>query len=535
MDPDDPGRHLSKNSRKALAKIRNRLAERGLEPEFRWTCDADEVAAQLPDLVRMHRERDLALGRRPDHNDPVAATFYHEVIRRHARAGEVDLLTLHLEGDLAAFVCGFRDGRTFRSWDNRLAPRWAEASAGRLANFEALRHVVQDQQYDALDWMRGEEPYKLQSATEVVPTVVLRAWSTPVLRATDALAEQAVDGECSLLHSSLALRQARERVRARAPGPRARARPEVTGALVPAGAEVADLVDRLLQRPALVVGSLPPYGRDLDVLVDDLDAEPLARGLRSAGFTGSGGVWRHGMGSNGRLQDVTTAAEWDLPAEELHWLRDGAGVLPPWGCLRQPALAAVLLLLARRDLGARALVPRHGCTRPRRPVPSSRLAFGPLPRGSSTRWRCSCTGGAAAGRRRSSCTAAGWSGPGVQAGQDRSWACGSPPEPRRWGRYPLRGARAARSRAAATNCGVTSTQSNNASRLPVRGASGKIDSGSGYDDEAGLGAEPVVAAVYPHGPHARRRPPVGDVGPGAGRGAGWPAGGAPAGRRAATA
>jgi len=214
VDPGDPGRHLSKNSRKALAKIRNRLAERGLEPEFRWTCDADEVAAQLPDLVRVHRERDLALGRRPDHNDPVAATFYHEVIRRHARAGEVDLLTLHLEGDLAAFVCGFRDGRTFRSWDNRLAPRWAEVSAGRLANFEALRHVVQDQQYDALDWMRGEEPYKLQSATEVVPTVVLRAWSTPMLRASDALAERAVDGTRSLLHSSPALRRARERVRA---------------------------------------------------------------------------------------------------------------------------------------------------------------------------------------------------------------------------------------------------------------------------------------------------------------------------------
>jgi len=87
-------------------------------------------------------------------------------------------------------------------------------SAGRLANPEALRHVVQDQQYDALDWMRGEEPYKLQSATEVVPTVVLRAWSTPVLRPTDALAERGVDSARSLLHGSPPLRRARERVRA---------------------------------------------------------------------------------------------------------------------------------------------------------------------------------------------------------------------------------------------------------------------------------------------------------------------------------
>ncbi len=79
----------------------------------------------------------------------------------------------------------------------------------------------------------------------------------------------------------------------------------MTGASVPPCAEVADLVDRLLQRPALVVGSLPPYGRDLDVLVDDLDAEPLARRLRSAGFTGSGGVWRRGTGYDGRPQKWT--------------------------------------------------------------------------------------------------------------------------------------------------------------------------------------------------------------------------------------
>jgi len=283
----------------------------------------------------------------------------------------------------------------------------------------------------------------------------------------------------------------------------------VTGASVPPGAEVADLVDRLLQRPALIVGSLPPYGRDLDVLVDDLDAEPLARGLRSAGFTGFGGVWQRGTGYDGRTQevDVTTATEWDLPAEELHWLRDGAGVLPPWGRLRQPALAAVLLLLARRDLGERPLVPRHAarCMRRRRPAPSSRPAFGPLLGGSSTRWRCSCTGGAAAGRRRSSCTAAESSGPGVRAGQDRSSACGSLREPRRRGRFRSRAAREAPSRAGVTNCGVTSTQSNNASRPPARGATGRSSARSGHDDEAGLGAEPVVAAIHryphPHCPH----------------------------------
>ena len=184
----DINRYLSKNTRKALAKIGNKLKASGLEPELQWHRAADDVVALLPELERVHRERDLALGRRPDHDDPHAAAFYREVIERHARAGEIDLLTLRLGGDLAAFVCGFRDGRALRSWDNRLAPRWAELSAGRIANTEALRHVVLGEEYDALDWMRGEEPYKLQSATAVVPTAVLTAWSSRSLMRADDLA-----------------------------------------------------------------------------------------------------------------------------------------------------------------------------------------------------------------------------------------------------------------------------------------------------------------------------------------------------------
>ena len=187
----DPDAYASRNTKKALAKIRNRLAARGLEPALAWTSDPQRVRDLLPELERVHRERDLALGRRPDHDDPAAAAFYREVIVRHADAGEVDLLTLHLDGDLAAYVCGFRDGRTLRSWDNRLAPRWAELSAGRIANTEAVRRVVTDPGYDALDWMRGEEPYKLQYATRVVPTADLTAWSSPRLRAAEDLAGRA--------------------------------------------------------------------------------------------------------------------------------------------------------------------------------------------------------------------------------------------------------------------------------------------------------------------------------------------------------
>jgi len=208
-----PDQYLSRNAKKSLAKVRNRIRDRGLEVDVRWTTDADHIVDLLPDLMRVHRERDVALGRRPDHDDPRAATFYREVLTRHARAGQVDLLTLCLDGDLAAFVAGFRDGRTLRSWDNRLSPRWADVSAGRLANSEALRHVVTSSAYDALDWMRGEEPYKLQTATRVVPSGEVRAWSSRTVRWGEDMVDLARDSARAAMQRSTWLRSAVQRAR----------------------------------------------------------------------------------------------------------------------------------------------------------------------------------------------------------------------------------------------------------------------------------------------------------------------------------
>ena len=202
VDRRDPDAYLSKNTRKALAKIRNRLKAAGLQAELAWTQDPEDIEALQPELAAVHRARDEALGRRSDQDDPRAAAFHREVLRRHAARGEVDLLTVRLRGQLAAYVCGFRDGAALRSWDNRLAPAWAEFSAGRIANSEAVRHVVDSGHYDELDWMRGEEPYKLQSATDVVPTMHVSAWSSPAVRsalqvlarARDAAAQRAQRG-----------------------------------------------------------------------------------------------------------------------------------------------------------------------------------------------------------------------------------------------------------------------------------------------------------------------------------------------------
>jgi CelD/BcsL family acetyltransferase involved in cellulose biosynthesis len=155
-----------------------RLEKGGHVVEQTWTEDAADIEQALPEIARVHRARGESQAHRIDHDDPRAAAFHREVISRHAMAGLVHLFTLRIDGDLAAFVVGIRDGATLRVWNNRLNPAWAHVSAGRVANAAAVRLVVDDTRFTALDWMRGVEPYKLSSATEVIATEQLRAWSS---------------------------------------------------------------------------------------------------------------------------------------------------------------------------------------------------------------------------------------------------------------------------------------------------------------------------------------------------------------------
>lgn len=210
-DPE-PGHYLSRNARKGLTRSRNKISKRGLESQVEVTTDPDGVAALLPELMRVHRERDLAVGRRPDHDDPSAKAFYQKVITSHAAAGEVEVLSLRLGGDLAAYECGFRDGRALRIWDGRLAPRWADVSAGRLISVENLRHVVTSPDYDLLDLMRGEEDDKLRMATRTVPMANYYAWSSPVLQRLDETSQAGATGAREAIRRAPALEQGAKRL-----------------------------------------------------------------------------------------------------------------------------------------------------------------------------------------------------------------------------------------------------------------------------------------------------------------------------------
>ncbi len=111
------------------------------------------------------------------------------------------------------------------------------------------------------------------------------------------------------------------------------------------------MVDAAASGTVLVTGSLPPGGRDLDLLVADADVPLLADALAAAGYEPRGTEWARFDGPRVALVDLEPASAWGLPAGELEALLAGARPLAGHAHLREPAPAHVLLILARRRLG----------------------------------------------------------------------------------------------------------------------------------------------------------------------------------------
>src|SRR5947209_20292518 len=74
----------------------------------------------------------------------------------------------------------------------------------------------------------------------------------------------------------------------------------------------ARALDAALDAPVLVIGSLPPDGRDLDLLVRDVAS--LESSLAAAGFRRDGEGW---TGPAGYAVEPVPAERWALPGAEL--------------------------------------------------------------------------------------------------------------------------------------------------------------------------------------------------------------------------
>jgi CelD/BcsL family acetyltransferase involved in cellulose biosynthesis len=203
--------YLSKNARYQGRRGAKLAAEQGLRLVVDRFDDAARIAAELPEVMEVHRLRDVDLGRVSDIDDPMFSDLYVRLVTDHARAGAVELLTVRVDDELAAYSLMFVDGTALRLWDGRLNPAFAELGLGRVSAMRMIERALADPAVSEVDFMRGEEPYKASYTNDVVPTVDLWAWSGAGPRAS----RRAFEAARELKRSSPALTRAWHRLRDR--------------------------------------------------------------------------------------------------------------------------------------------------------------------------------------------------------------------------------------------------------------------------------------------------------------------------------
>jgi thymidylate kinase len=113
--------------------------------------------------------------------------------------------------------------------------------------------------------------------------------------------------------------------------------------------ELARAIDSLCASHVLVFGSLPPHGRDLDLLTQtSVEARSLKSALSEQGFIARGSSLVRFTDPSIEGVDVVEAAEWGLPGSEVQALFAESLPIDDLTHLVRPSPKHSLLILARR-------------------------------------------------------------------------------------------------------------------------------------------------------------------------------------------
>lgn len=162
--PVSPDACLGAGMRKQLRKARNRMDDEGREAAIAFSSSAEEVAGLIDEVQATHLARERDAQRVSELESSPGLRFWRTMILDHARLGEVEIATLRLDGELAAYVVSLLDGPSYRVFDGRFAPAWSRYSPGRQVETATLVRAFEGDRWREVDWMSGLASEKLLAA-----------------------------------------------------------------------------------------------------------------------------------------------------------------------------------------------------------------------------------------------------------------------------------------------------------------------------------------------------------------------------------
>jgi Acetyltransferase (GNAT) domain len=152
---------LEHGVQRTLRKAANRLSADGRTTAVQVHVTAESVARLLPEIAAHHRERDHAHGRVSELDDARRRELWEMRLRALAETEQLEMTTLLIDGELAAYVLGVVDGDVYRLLEGRFVSRWARYSPGRQLEAAVVQRVLDDPMLSGLDWMTAVAPETL--------------------------------------------------------------------------------------------------------------------------------------------------------------------------------------------------------------------------------------------------------------------------------------------------------------------------------------------------------------------------------------
>ena len=186
--------YLSASMRRQIRRAYHRLDVEGHETRIDVARNEQDIQALLATLAEIHLERDRAMRNASDLDDPADQNFWRRVVLDHAEIGAVEITSLLINSEVAAYVIGLVDGDSYRVFDGHINNAFRRYSPGRLVEAAVLERALQTATLSEVDWMAGAAPEKILVAnSSSLRSMLTASSSVPITaRPTDTVASPAL-------------------------------------------------------------------------------------------------------------------------------------------------------------------------------------------------------------------------------------------------------------------------------------------------------------------------------------------------------
>ena len=169
---DDYLARLSKSHRKQLRRTERRVLEPG-HCRLHVVRQPTDLRRGIDLLIDFQRRRRHRQHMPTPFNDPRYVAFLHDAGARLLQTGSLWMHWIELAGRPAAVELYLIGGRVLYAYQGGIEPELLEESPGRLSHLLTIRRAMEEG-FSAIDFLRGDEPYKQHWRASARPNIALR-------------------------------------------------------------------------------------------------------------------------------------------------------------------------------------------------------------------------------------------------------------------------------------------------------------------------------------------------------------------------